>query len=223
MEVQESERRLIARELHDEIGQALTAVKINLQAVQRLPEASSLGAFPAENMHIVDHILQQVRDLSLDLRPSLLDDLGLVAALRWYVDRQARRSGFAAQVDTHPSEMHLPPDLETACFRIVQEALTNVVRHARAKRVWVAARQAAAELQLVIRDDGVGFDVGTARERAVHGESLGLLGMEERALLVGGHLDIASTPALGTEVRARFALHTPPAAGVRGAKRRDTS
>ncbi|MBI3330372.1 MAG: GAF domain-containing protein [Nitrospinae bacterium] len=208
--VQEDERRRIARELHDEIGQALTAVKMNLQAVRHLPEAASVAPYLEENMDIVNQLLQQARDLSRDLRPSMLDDLGLLPALRWYIDRLAQRAGFHAQLEVDAMEMRLHPDLETACFRVAQEALTNVVRHARAHRVWVEVRPSATELELVVRDNGVGFDVRDAQERAMRGESLGLLGMSERVALVGGHFDITSAPAQGTEIRARFPLTAPP-------------
>src|SRR5712691_91045 len=204
LEAQENERRHIARELHDEIGQALTAVKINLQAAQRTPEA--LVSYLEDSISIVDRTLQQVRTLSLDLRPALLDDLGLVVALRWYVDRQAQRSGFPAQFVADPLETRPRPDIETACFRVAQEALTNVARHARAQQVRVELRQRDTELHLLIRDDGKGFDVRTAQERAAQGASMGLLGMQERVWLVGGQIAIESAPAGGTEIRVRFPL-----------------
>jgi PAS domain S-box-containing protein len=210
MEVQEVERRHIARELHDEIGQALTVMKINLQAVQRLLDTPALAPYLEESIRTVERTLQQVRNLSLDLRPSLLDDLGLVPALRWYVDRQAQGAGFSAQFAADPLEKRLHPDLEIVCFRIVQEALTNVTRHAQAQRVRVELRQREDELQLIICDDGVGFDVQAALDRAAHGASMGLLGLEERALLVGGQIEIESAPGRGTEIRACFPLTLPP-------------
>ncbi len=206
VEVQEEERRRLARELHDEVGQVLTAVKLNLQAMQRVSDASAPGSGLEESIGIVDRALRQVRDLSLDLRPSMLDDLGLVAALRWYVDQQAQRAGFKAELAIGSMERHLSPALDTVCFRVAQEALTNVMRHAQAQQVQVELRQRDSELDLVIRDDGVGFDVNAALERASEGGSLGLLGMQERVQLVGGQLEIASEPMRGTEVRARFPL-----------------
>ncbi len=181
LEAQENERRHIARELHDEIGQALTAVKIYLQAAQRTPEA--LVSYLEDSISIVDRTLQQVRTLSLDLRPALLDDLGLVVALRWYVDRQAQRTGFTAQFVADAPETRPRPDIETACFRVAQEALTNVARHARAQQVRVELRQRDTELHLLIRDDGKGFDVRAAQERAAQGASMGLLGMQERVVM----------------------------------------
>ena len=147
-----------------------------------------------------------MRNLSLDLRPSLLDDLGLVPALRWHVNRQAERAGFTAVFTADVLEARLSPDLEIACFRVVQEALTNVVRYARAQHVLVELRRHDTELELTIRDDGVGFDVESALGRAMHGASLGLLGMDERVSLMGGQMEIESEPMGGTEIRARFPL-----------------
>ncbi|BAZ21260.1 multi-sensor signal transduction histidine kinase [Kalymmatonema gypsitolerans NIES-4073] len=206
IEAQEAERRYIARELHDEIGQALTAVKINLQGVQHLSSKSEIALLLEESTSIVEVALQQVRSLSLDLRPSLLDDLGLMAALRWYVDRQSQRGGIIGEFVASPLERKLLPNLETTCFRIVQEALTNVVRHAQAQRVTVELRQQEAQLHLVINDDGIGFNVEAARERATHGGSLGLLGMEERALLVGSQFNIESVHQWGTKIHVCFPL-----------------
>ena len=179
-------------------------MKINLQAAQRTPAA--LAAYLEDSISIVDRTLQQVRNLSLDLRPALLDDLGLVAALRWYVDRQAQRVGFTAQFAADPLEPRPRLDIETACFRVAQEALTNITRHAQAQQVRVELRQRDLELHLLIRDDGKGFDVRAVQERAAQGASAGLLGMQERVWLVGGQIDIESAPARGTEIRVRFSL-----------------
>ncbi|MBI1882281.1 MAG: GAF domain-containing protein, partial [Chloroflexi bacterium] len=201
VDAQEAERRHIARELHDEIGQTLTAVKINLQAMQRLFDASSLTTALADSIDIVEQAIQQVRNLSLDLRPSMLDDLGLVATLRWYLDRQAKWAGFTAQLTANPLDMQLPSNLETVCFRLVQEALTNVLRHAQAQWVQVDLQLRETDLQLRIRDDGLGFEMETILERVAHGTGLGLLGMQERVTLLGGRLDIHSSLGRGTEIR----------------------
>lgn len=206
LQAQETERRSIARELHDEIGQTLTAVKMNLQAMQRATGLSAQASILDESVTIIEHALHKVRNLSLDLHPSLLDDLGLVPALRWYMHRQAERAGFSVTVVADSLEAHLPPHLEIVCFRIVQEALTNVARHARARHVFVELRQRDSQLELVVRDDGIGFDVPSALERATHGASLGLRGMEERVTLVGGQVEIESVLTHGTEIRARFPL-----------------
>ena len=209
LEVQEKERRHLARELHDEIGQALTAVKINLQMLQRLPDMGAAAGRLDDSLAMLNRILEGVRQLSLDLRPSLLDDLGLAVALRWYVDAQAERAGLTSEVVTGALPDDLPTDTATTCFRIVQEALTNVVRHARATRVWVTLERADAGLTVSITDDGIGFDVTTARQRALAGESLGILGLEERVDLAGGRSSIESAPGGGTTVRAWLPLSAP--------------
>ncbi len=212
--VREEESSRIARELHDEIGQALTAIKIHLQTLQRRADAAAVAADLSESIGMAERALQQVRNLSLDLRPSVLDDLGLAAALRWYLDRQARLSGFAAEfaeLSTDLPPVRLPRELETACFRVVQQALTNVAQHARARNVRVELRRKDGDLSISIRDDGVGFDVAAARAQARGGRSLGILGMEERVLLLKGAFEVRSEPAGGAEVFARFPLAPPPA------------
>lgn len=204
VEVQEAERRRIARELHDEVGQALTAVKINLQAIQQSGDARAAAGRLQDSIAVVERALQQVRNISLDLRPSLLDDLGLVSALRWYVDNQAQRAGLTAAFNVAPPDLRLPADLETDCFRVAQEALTNAIRHAHATRVEVSLQSTGHGVRLLIRDNGVGFNVAHALAQAAHGKSLGLVGLRERAALAGGRLEIISTRGRGTEVRAWF-------------------
>jgi signal transduction histidine kinase len=209
LEVQEGERRHIARELHDEIGQALTAVKLHLQAALRRggPEAKQ----PLEEcVLITDQALEQVRNLSLNLRPSQLDDLGLVAALRWHVTRQAAVSGLSAEFGADELDERLEPALETACFRFVQEAMTNIVRHAGARHVWIEARRQGDRLRVSVRDDGKGFDVGAAMREAIARGSLGLLGMQERVGLAGGRLNVSSRPGEGTSIVAEFPLRFAP-------------
>jgi PAS domain S-box-containing protein len=208
IEVQESERRTIAGELHDEIGQALTLVKMNLQSVQDAQANTRIADSLSESIGIVEQALQQVRDLSLDLRPSLLDDLGLVAALRWYGARQTRLAGVSFHFTGRLPDERLPTMLETTCFRVAQEALTNVVRHAQAQHVWVDVQFQDTILTLTICDDGIGFDPHVAQERARDGNSLGLLGMRERVAIAGGTLQISSVPERGTTIVARFPLHT---------------
>jgi signal transduction histidine kinase len=165
-----------------------------------------------ETLDVVGRVLEQVRDISLDLRPSILDDLGLEPALRWYTERQAALVELKVEFHASPLERRLDSVIETECFRIAQEALTNVVRHARAKTVTVELLEKDGQLHLRVRDDGVGFDVAVVREKAVRGTSLGLLSMEERAVLAGGRLEFNSVPGQGTEVHAWFPLkwQTPP-------------
>lgn len=217
IEIQESERRYVARELHDEIGQALTAVKINLQFLLR-QQADRPPASLENSIAIVDGALEQVRGMSLDLRPSQLDDLGLVAALRWYLDRQARMAGVTVGFNADTLSRRLDTAIETACFRIAQEAVTNALRHARAQCVWVELRlrEREHELLLLIRDNGGGFNVAAARDGATSGRSLGLLSMEERAGLAGGRLEIVSAPDSGTEIRAHFPMAPAQHAGSAG-------
>jgi PAS domain S-box-containing protein len=204
----EEERRRLAVELHDELGQVLTAVKINLGSLERLSGRGSPDSHLKEAIASVDRAMQSVRDLALDLRPSVLDDFGLPAALRWYVDRFARAAGLEAHVAVEDIP-RLEPELETACFRVAQEALTNVARHAQARNVWLGLRHDAAGLHLRVRDDGTGFDVGAAHDRAGAGASMGLLGMQERVSLLSGELEISSPALGGTEVRARFPSAPP--------------
>jgi PAS domain S-box-containing protein len=198
--VQEEERHHLARELHDEIGQILTAVFYNLQAIKGSCGAAVLHRLE-ETVGIVDRAIQQVRSLTFDLRPPMLDDLGLAAAVKWYVDEQCQRTGLAAHVVAPPSGAFLPPEVKNCCFRVAQEALTNVVRHARAQQVWLDLHQHEDEVRLVIRDDGVGFDIVAARQRAAQGECFGLLGMQERVEMLGGRIALESQPGHGTTVR----------------------
>jgi PAS domain S-box-containing protein len=192
IEAQEAERRAVARELHDDFGQVLTAIKLNLMRKER---------DEAESIALVDGAIARVRDLAHHLRPPMLDDLGLSASLRWYVDREARRAGLEVHLDIESVEARLPPTVETTCFRVTQEALTNVIRHAQATRIDVLLRLAPDGLRLEVRDDGHGFDVRAAR---LPGGGQGLLGMRERVALAGGELEIDSAPGRGTVVRARF-------------------
>jgi PAS domain S-box-containing protein len=207
-QAQETERRVMARELHDEIGQALTAVALNLQAARNRAEAAGVAPIVEEGIGLLDRVLQQVRDLALDLRPAMLDHLGLGAALRWYVDRQARRAGFQAEVVVDGLDRRLPAELEIACYRLVQEALTNVVRHARARHVRVELRQTPREVHLRVRDDGQGFDANGFKEGDRSTKHFGLLGLEERVCSVGGDFSVESSPGGGTEIRARLPLPT---------------
>ncbi len=202
LEAQEVERRRVARELHDELGQSLTAIKINLQSFERFPNQSPADLH-AENIRIVDDVLQQVRSLALALRPSVLDDLGLVPALRWVTEQTAGRAGLAVVFETTVEPVRFAPEIETACFRIAQEALTNVIRHAQATQVIVSLRHHGDALVLAVSDDGRGFNFAAMRASAQAGASLGVLGMEERATLVGGQLEIDSSPGHGSTVCLR--------------------
>src|SRR5437762_11890765 len=193
LEVQEEERGRLARDLHDDSGQALTALKIQLESLHRAADPA-LRARVAEGVETVQHTLERVRQLSLSLRPPQLDDLGLAAALRSHLDRQAGVAGIAAHFDAAEAPHGLEPETETACFRVAQEAINNVLRHARAHNLWVRIFTAGGRLALSVRDDGRGFDIESMRRRAGAGASLGLIGMEERVALVGGSFELRSAP-----------------------------
>jgi signal transduction histidine kinase len=203
VEAQESERRRIARDLHDVIGQALTSVKLHLGAAQRTDDPVALGIELQKGIGAVDEALRQVRNFALDLRPPVLDDLGLVAALRWHVDREAQRAGYQARV-VADGVGRLDTDLETVCFRLAQEALTNIARHANASVVRIFIRATVEALELTINDNGIGFDVPAAMARTARGEAMGLKAMQDRAALAGGYLQIESARGRGTRVRALF-------------------
>jgi PAS domain S-box-containing protein len=209
VEFQEDERRHLARELHDEIGQVLSAISVNLKVVRGKVDPAAWPRLE-ESIGLVDRAVDQVRNLSLDLRPSVLDDFGLEAALRWYVDRLAKRTGLQAHFTAESALLDVPSAVRSACYRLAQEALTNVVRHARAGEVWVHFHEGEGEVRLEVRDDGVGFEVADALQRAQRGGSLGLLGMQERVELLGGRVDIESLPGHGTTVRACLPLAGNP-------------
>jgi two-component system, NarL family, sensor histidine kinase UhpB len=210
LEVQELEQRALARELHDEIGQSLTAIKINVQSLMRLGLSGRPAERLAEMTAIAEEALNRVKGISLNLRPSQLDDLGLEAALRWNANRQAETADFTVHLDLRLDGARFDGAIETACFRVCQEALTNVVRHAKARNVWISAKVADMQLFVEIRDDGIGFDAQALRRRALGGESFGLLGMEERVELCGGRFEIAAAAGGGTVVRAWFPLAPQP-------------
>ena len=216
IEAQEAERRRISRELHDQVGQILTAVKMNLHALQQTCSEPETLMSIDDNLKVIDEAVDQVRDLSVDLRPLLLDDFGLVVALRWYLERQTRNTGVPAKFvsGSLDEDDRFSSELETACFRIAQEGVTNIVRHARATRISVRLERVLSDLILLITDDGAGFDARTLRAGSGGTATLGLRGMEERAQAVGGTITIDSAPALGTEICARLP--------IKGEKRRDS-
>jgi signal transduction histidine kinase/ligand-binding sensor domain-containing protein len=196
----EDERKRIAGELHDEMGQALTAVKINLQLLPGNPDPDWIAERSAETVALVDRMIQKIRDLSLTLRPALLDELGLAAALRAFAESQARLAGIEVRVDASPDVGGLPPEIEIAAFRMVQESITNVIRHAGAKQATVTVRRVENDLKIVVRDDGRGFDVSEAMERAGRGRAIGLAGIQERVHGLGGEFAVESSPGEGTAV-----------------------
>ena len=201
---QEDERRMIARELHDEVGQVLLTLKIHLQHIEEQPEPPDVLPHVYKSLALIDQALQQTRDLSLTLHPSVLDDFGLEAALEWYIEQQAKHRGVAVQLDSNLDVQRFLPHVETACFRVVQEAMSNVLKHAQAETVQLSLHHSAAGLSISVEDDGGGFDVTAAQQQARHGESLGLLSMEERIHLAGGSIEIVSTVGQGTAIHIQF-------------------
>lgn len=211
IEIQEAERRHLARELHDEIGQVLTATKMHLQSAALHPEPDRIAGQFQDAVALIDNLFVQIRSLSLDLRPPLLDDLGLERALHWLTERQqARASTPRIILHTDASMARCDPAIETSCFRIAQEALTNVIRHAQANTVTLTLEEENGALRLSVRDDGCGFDTEAARLRAERHGNLGLIGMQERLILVGGAFTLRSAPGRGTLVEAIFPLSPPP-------------
>jgi two-component system, NarL family, sensor histidine kinase UhpB len=206
LSVQEEERRNISRDLHDDIGQSLTALKIGLH---RLPHESpsSQADIVAECVSVADSTLDKLRDLALELRPPQLDQLGLADALGWLVERQRAATGLDIQCVVTGLEVCRPPAaLETTCYRIAQEALNNATRHAKAKRIVVTVECDGPLLKLAVQDDGAGFDAETARMRSLQSGSLGLISMDERAQLAGGRLKVRTVVGGGTTVTVMFPI-----------------
>ena len=199
----ESELRHLARELHDEVGQGLTLMKMNLRHIQKQAD-DNIRVRLEENISMIERTVEQVRSLSLNMRPPHLDDLGLVATLHWYLKQQSKNAGFQESISVIPPDLCVPTELATVCFRITQEAVTNAIRHAAPSRIEIELRKIGEVFALTIRDDGIGFDVGIARQKALEGSSLGLISMEERASLAGGRMEIVSAPQRGTLIRVQF-------------------
>jgi PAS domain S-box-containing protein len=197
VEVQESERRYISRELHDEAGQALTSLKVGLHLLERdanRPEAIIAGVAELKNM--ADEILENLHRLAVDLRPASLDYLGLVAALRQYVESVSDKQEMTVQFEAVGFDERLPLDVEIALYRIVQEAMTNVIRHSQATRADVILEWRQDKLIIIVEDNGVGFDDASIK----NGDRLGIVGMRERAEMLGGECTVERTAGTGTTV-----------------------
>lgn len=203
--IQEVERKHLSRELHDEIGQNLTALKIALGGAQRACAGQAAEQALNLALEITDGLLETVRDLARRLRPSQLDDLGLVATLRWHLDKTP-----APGLNTHFEENlgcdRLSPDIELCCFRIVQEALSNVLRHADASQVLIRLRREPDGLHLSLVDDGKGFEPEAVWLSLPEQQSLGLLGMRERIAALQGHFQVQSNPGHGTALQIHLPL-----------------
>jgi PAS domain S-box-containing protein len=206
--VREEDRKQVARDLHDQIGQILTSIKMDMTWMTRhLPESEGeVLARLMESIQSINDGVKAVRTICSGLRPGVLDDLGLAAAIEWQASEFASRNGVRCQVSVPPVDLHLDGDRATATFRIFQECLTNVIRHAKAKSVRVDLCQEEESILLIVEDDGIGFhESGFSNSLG----SLGLLGMKERAQFCGGDVLISSSPGNGTRVTVRVPLDTP--------------
>jgi len=196
VDAQETERRTISRELHDQVGQTLNAVLVDAaNLAKRIPPDDETGQRYLNNIRsYADASVNSIRDISLLLRPSMLDDLGLIPALEWQARETSRRTGIDVRVSSENVDDSLADAIRTCVYRVVQEALQNVARHSGAKHARIAVQQASGALSLTIEDDGKGFDPKRTK-------GMGLLGMEERVKQLGGHLEVVSEANKGTTLR----------------------
>jgi signal transduction histidine kinase len=191
---QEEERKAISRELHDEVGQTVTALGIEIGNIEQLGKQSGPEFLErvAEARQLAQGVLKSVRDLAMGLRPSMLDDSGLVPALRWQAREFSKHVGIPVDLQIDGSLDHLPDDVRTCIYRIVQEALTNCARHAKARNIRIVLHGEDETVSVAIQDDGVGF------RRMSEAAGMGIIGMEERARELGGSLKISSEEQRGT-------------------------
>ncbi len=210
----EEERSRLSRELHDEFGQTLTAAKINLQMLRQTAADAAVEQRLADSVGMVDRMIKQARNIALGLRPPLLDEAGLVPALDHYLKSLAERSGLRVEFDVSPAAAGIPPGLNTTVFRVVQEAISNALRHAQAHVIRVSLQEAPCSLHLLIEDDGVGFDPGAVNQRVKRGEHLGLLGMTERVRNAGGTITLDSRPGAGSRIEVRIPFARPATAAT---------
>jgi PAS domain S-box-containing protein len=210
--IREEERKRVAREIHDQLGQALTAIKIDLSSlVRELPAGEKQPSKRTSSiLQLVDESIQSVRRISTELRPGILDDLGLVAAIEWAGEDFQARTGTTCQLDLPPEDIPVDAECATAIFRIFQETLTNVARHADAGKVDVRVAREGGDLILEVHDNGKGIST----DKLANGEALGILGMRERAMLLGGEITISSPPGNGTTVRVRIPEAPSELAGI---------
>jgi PAS domain S-box-containing protein len=200
--VREEERKRLAREIHDQLGQALTAIKIDLSSLLHdLPAGENQPSKRAASiLQLVDESIRTVRRIATELRPGMLDDLGLVATIEWAGEDFQARTGTTCRLDLPPDDIAIDPERATAIFRIFQETLTNVARHAEASEVSVRLAKEDSDVTLEVHDDGKGIP----EDKLANGESLGILGMRERAMLLGGEITISGPPGNGTTVKVRI-------------------
>jgi PAS domain S-box-containing protein len=206
VDLQESERRELSRELHDRVGQNLTALKINIAILQ--PALATLGdddavARGADSAALLEATIRTIENVMYDLRPPMLDDFGLAAALDWHARNFSTRTGIAVVVRAGESAARPPPQVEIALFRIAQEALNNIAKHAGARRAAIELDHANGEYVMSVRDDGIGFD-SAADAADIPNPGLGMVTMRERSQAVGGRFEIRTLPDRGTQLTVRI-------------------
>jgi len=203
--VQERERSYISKEIHDEIGQVLTAIKIEIQSALRIVKSKRIINHLKEGISLVDYTINRSRDMSMNLRPSIIDDLGLIPAIRWFLDKEGQRNQLNIKFNSEFHSISISSELKITCYRIIQEGVTNIIRHANTKNVWIDILEKKEEILIVIIDDGVGFDIENVVKNAHEGKSMGILGMIERTELLGGYLTIHNFKAdKGTLIKAHL-------------------
>ena len=205
---QEAERKAIAQSLHDDTGQALTMLAIQLDRIdERIPEEQkALKKQVAEARMLTTNALTELRRILSGLRPSILDDLGLVPAIRWYARTYLETAGVHVIFKAPNTPFDLPPSVATTLFRISQEAMNNIVRHAQASTATIVLQLNSQQVQLRVEDNGCGFDQERVSQDAVHANQLGLVGVRERAQLLGGKVTIESVPGKGSHLLAVIPL-----------------
>jgi len=205
---QEEERIRIARSLHDDTAQMISMLIIQLERIEKMipPDNPELSRQVDESHKVATLLLENLRKVVWDLRPTILDDLGLVPAIRWYARTNLAGNGVQIEVGRGNEAIRLPSHLETMLFRILQEAVSNILRHANASKVFINLRPEAGQVVLEVRDNGRGFDVEKTTGEAVTRKQLGLLGMQERVALVSGAVKVESTPGEGTTLRVYVPL-----------------
>jgi signal transduction histidine kinase len=206
---QEDERKRISYELHDEMGQVLTAVTFNLAAIENdiARNSSILAAEKIDDTQaMVESLMAQVRSLALELRPTMLQDLGLVPTIRWYVNTLTQRRGMNIQFETYNVDGRFSEDIETALYRIIQEALTNISRHSEASYVHLNLSCRDSSISATIQDNGIGFEVDQILSSASEGKGVGLVAIRERVAVLDGRFDIHSAPGLGTRLSVQLPI-----------------
>jgi signal transduction histidine kinase len=217
-QAQEEERRRIARELHDQVGQTVTGLSLGLKGLERMLEREGVRSQTQGQVRwlqvLTSEVGRDVHRVASDLRPTALDDLGLAKALVARASDLGKRYGLAVDVQAYRIDDRLPAEIETTVYRVVQEALTNVLKHAAARRVGVVLERKADQLRVIVEDDGKGFDVeAQGAERDASARRLGLSGIRERLTLIGGTMALESTPGAGTSLFVRIPL-TPASPGA---------